>query len=83
MKILIYLLENLHLGTFASAIQTDLELNKSTVAYNIKILEEKGLISRTDPPLQQDLRFKVIYISGEGKTLLYYIYKRLDEHFNN
>lgn len=80
-KILLYLLEHLDRGTYSSAIEYDLGLLKSTLSYNIKLLEEKKLVTRDKSTILDDQRFKIVIINENGVKLLYRIYKRLDEIF--
>ncbi|OLS27222.1 MAG: hypothetical protein HeimC3_04700, partial [Candidatus Heimdallarchaeota archaeon LC_3] len=45
-ELLIYLLNHLEGGTYAKKIESDLNLNKATVSYNLKLLEESKFIDR-------------------------------------
>ncbi|MHA1168785.1 MAG: Kelch repeat-containing protein, partial [Candidatus Hodarchaeales archaeon] len=82
LEIMIYLLDYLDHGTYSSVIKEDLELNRSTVAYNIHVLESKGLIIKMDPHPEKDQRMKLISLTATGRGLLYQIYKKLENYFS-
>jgi len=68
LEIMIYLLDYLDHGTYSSVIKEDLGLNKSTVAYNVHLLEKKGLIK--------------VSLTPTGRGLLFQIYKKLEKYFS-
>ena len=83
LRVLIYLLEYLDHGTYLSSLEIDLDLPRTTLAYNLEKLEELGLTQKKNPPASYDQRFKIISISNEGVTFLYRIYLQLDKYFNS
>jgi len=80
-QILMHLLDFLDRGTYANVIEIDLEIKKSTLSYNLTLLEERGLIQVSNPKLEADQRLKVISITNGGIDVLYCIYTRLDRYF--
>jgi DNA-binding MarR family transcriptional regulator len=79
--VLLYLLKMPVDGTFAKSIESDLQLNKATVSYNIKILEENSLIERDITTVQEDQRFKKIKINKNGLNFLFTFYQQLSSYF--
>lgn len=81
LDILIYLLGHLDRGTYSAVMETDLNLKRSTLSYNLQLLEQKGLISKKNPSIEADQRMKISVITAEGRGLLYQIYAKLKQFF--
>lgn len=90
--ILIYLMKNSKLNTLAKDLEVDLSLNKSTISYNLKILEKNEFISRSSPlelkgksifssDKELDQRQKFISINENGKEFLVMLHDYLGSIF--
>lgn len=82
LEILIYLLNYYKIGTYTSSLKIDFKLGRSTLFYNLRILEERGLIMRSAPPLNEDQRMNIVCITQKGMIFLYQLYLKLDAFFN-
>ncbi|MHA1992543.1 MAG: hypothetical protein ACW981_02790 [Candidatus Hodarchaeales archaeon] len=80
-ELLIYLLKHSDEGTYARSIETDLQLNKATVSYNLRILEENSLIDRFESLQENDMRFKKIKINEDGLKFLMTFHSNLSNYF--
>ena len=89
--ILIYLMKNLKLkNLLAKDLEADLKLNKSTISYNLKILEKNEFVNRTTPielkatnrmDDELDQRQKIISITEAGKDFLISLHQYLGNIF--
>ena len=90
--ILIYLMKNEKVkNLLAKDLETDLKLNKSTISYNLKILENNSFITRKTPieisinenssEDELDQRQKRILINENGKKFLIELQKYLNSIF--
>jgi DNA-binding MarR family transcriptional regulator len=80
-ELLIYLLRHSDEGTYARSMETDLQLNKATVSYNLRILEENSLIDRFESLQENDMRFKRIKINETGLQFLMTFHSKLSNYF--
>ncbi|MHA1984312.1 MAG: hypothetical protein ACW967_08145 [Candidatus Hodarchaeales archaeon] len=80
-ELLIYLLRHSDDGTYARSIETDLQLNKATVSYNLRILEENSFIDRFESLKEGDMRFKKIKINDNGSKFLMMFHSKLSNYF--
>lgn len=89
--ILIYLMKNYKLSTIlAKDLEENLKLNKSTISYNLKILENNEFINRISPikmgmtvksDAEIDQRQKFISINDNGKNFLLSLQQYLNSIF--
>lgn len=79
--ILIHVLNSQAFTSYAKAIENDLNLNKSTVSYNLTLLEKNLLIERKTENLDEDQRLKAIIIGSKGIEYLFSVYLQLEKYF--
>ncbi|MFQ5980983.1 MAG: hypothetical protein ACE5OZ_22820 [Candidatus Heimdallarchaeota archaeon] len=79
--ILIHILNATDFTSHAKSIETTLNLNKSTVSYNLALLEKEALIERKIERLDDDQRIKAAKISSPGLDFLFSFYLQLERHF--
>ncbi|MHA2233094.1 MAG: hypothetical protein ACXAB4_11480 [Candidatus Hodarchaeales archaeon] len=79
--ILIHILDSESSTSYAKSIEAELGLGKSTVSYNLNLLEHESLIKRKIQLLEDDHRLKAIEISTKGFEYLFNVYLKLDQHF--
>ncbi|MHA2271697.1 MAG: hypothetical protein ACXACI_07530 [Candidatus Hodarchaeales archaeon] len=79
--ILIHILNSEGSSSYAKSIEADLGLGKSTVSYNLSLLEEESLVERKTELLGDDHRLKAITISKKGFEYLFTFYLKLEPHF--
>lgn len=88
--ILIYLMKNNELSSIlAKDLEVNLNLNKSTISYNLKILENNDFINRFNPiegiskgfDEEIDQRRKLIKINDNGKNFLILLHQYLNTIF--
>ncbi|MHA2369646.1 MAG: MarR family transcriptional regulator [Candidatus Hodarchaeales archaeon] len=79
--ILIHILNSNNSTSYARAIEENLNLSKSTVSYNLNLLENAYLIERKTENLQEDQRFKVVILRNKGMEYLLSVYLQLEKHF--
>ncbi|MFX0114535.1 MAG: MarR family transcriptional regulator [Candidatus Hodarchaeota archaeon] len=79
--ILIYILNSEDFTSYAKSIETDLNLGKSTVSYNLNLLEKEGLIVRRIVSLQDDQRVKAVKVVEKGIMFLFSFYLQLERQF--
>ncbi|MHA2497425.1 MAG: MarR family transcriptional regulator [Candidatus Hodarchaeales archaeon] len=79
--ILIHILNSNNSTSYARAIEENLNLSKSTVSYNLNLLENEYLIERKMENLQEDQRFKVVILRNKGMEYLLSVYLQLEKHF--
>ncbi len=79
--ILIHILNSNNFISYARSIEENLNLSKSTVSYNLNLLENEYLIERKTGNLQEDQRFKVVILRDKGMEYLLLVYLQLEKHF--
>ncbi|MFW9914522.1 MAG: hypothetical protein ACFFGZ_02830 [Candidatus Thorarchaeota archaeon] len=79
--ILIQILNSEDFTSYAKSIEENINLSKSTVSYNLALLEKEGLIERKTISLQDDQRVKAVTICEKGFDYLFSFYLQLEGHF--
>ncbi|MHA2232691.1 MAG: MarR family transcriptional regulator [Candidatus Hodarchaeales archaeon] len=67
--------------SYAKSIETTLNLNKSTVSYNLSLLEKENLVERRSEHLEEDQRLKAIVLASGGLDYLYAVFMQLERFF--
>jgi DNA-binding MarR family transcriptional regulator len=78
--ILLHILNSKDFTSYARFIEAELNLSKSTVSYNLNLLENEALIERKTI-LEEDQRLKAVKICTKGIEYLFAVYLELDRHF--
>ncbi|MFQ5980862.1 MAG: MarR family transcriptional regulator [Candidatus Heimdallarchaeota archaeon] len=79
--ILIHILNSEDSMSYAKSIETTLNLNKSTVSYNLSLLEKENLVERRPEHLEEDQRLKTIILASGGLDYLYAVFLQLERFF--
>ncbi len=79
--ILIQILNSEDFTSYAKSVEENINLSKSTVSYNLALLEKEGLIERKTINLQDDQRVKAVTICDKGFDYLFSFYLQLEGHF--